>query len=291
MRRQFLTGVHWRRRLDDESAAPWIPRIREGTDDGYFGPGSSAWEVNGGLSTFVGGIRALLIQALHPGALAGVHDHSHYREDTMGRLNRTIQWMATTTFGDRAMADAGAAAVRRMHNSVTGHYVDSGGVERSYSANDPHLVRWVHNAFTTAFLGAHEIWGGDMPGGPDQYVDEWALAGELMGVKNPPRTVDELAIEMDGFMAELVTDDRVTDLVNYLRRPQLPFAARLVYPILFAGAVSSLPESYRVRLGLRRPVWPAITACRLLLAFIGVALGGRSPSSRAAAERSFRLME
>ena len=103
---ELFDGVHWQRHATAATTAPWIPQILAGTDDGYFGPGSAAWAVNGSLPTFIAGIRALLIQALHPGAMAGVHDHSRYRQDTLGRLNGTIRWVATTTFGDRATARA-----------------------------------------------------------------------------------------------------------------------------------------------------------------------------------------
>ena len=118
------------------------------------------WAVNGALPTLVAGIRALLLQTLHPGAMAGVHDWSRYREDPLARLDGTVRWVAMTTFGDRRSATAASAFVSRLHDHVRGTYVDARGVEREYAANDEELLRWVHDAFTEAFIGAHEIWAG-----------------------------------------------------------------------------------------------------------------------------------
>ena len=89
----------------DDGSPQWVLDIREGVDEGYFGPVSAAWAVHGGMATMVAGIRALLVQALHPGAMAGVHDWSRYREDPLGRLTGTIRWLITVTFGDRATAE------------------------------------------------------------------------------------------------------------------------------------------------------------------------------------------
>ena len=271
------------RRRPSSPAASWIPAIENGTDDGLFGPGSAVWAVNGAMPTTIAGICALLIQTLHPGAMAGVHDHSRFEQDAMGRLNGTIRWVATTTFGDTELARASAQAVQRVHRDIVGDYTDSTGARRPYAANDPELARWVHNAFTEAFLGAHLVWGGPIPGGPDQYVREWARAGELMGVMNPPTSAHELAEQQDGFVPELRADERVAAAVRFLRHPSVSPEIRRIYPILFAGAVASLPERYRRLLGLRRPWWPAVTATRILLWGMTRVLGSTSPSQRSAA--------
>ena len=180
---------------------PWTRALADGDDAGFFGPGSAVWAVNGALPTLVAGIRALLLQTLHPGAMAGVHDWSSYNEDPIGRLDGTMRWIATTTFGDRRSATEASAFVARLHERVTGTYTDAAGVERPYSANDEELLRWVHDAFTEAFLGAHQTWGGPIPGGPDAYVREWAQAGRLMGVPDPPTTVAGLHAEMSASCA------------------------------------------------------------------------------------------
>ncbi|WP_353829255.1 oxygenase MpaB family protein [Agromyces sp. SYSU T0242] len=263
----------------------WTRALREGDDAGLFGPGSAVWAVNGALPTLVAGIRALLLQTLHPGAMAGVHDHSRYREDPLGRLDGTVRWVATTTFGDRRAAAGACTMVTRLHDRVTGTYVDVRGEARPYAANDPELLRWVHDAFTEAFIGAHEHWGGPIPGGPDAYVREWAEVGRLMGVPDPPVTVAQLRGELDRFLADAKPDERVVEAVRFIRRPGLPGLAGLAYPILFGGAVASLAPRERELLGLRRPWWPAITLTRLVLA-VGVAMLGRmSPSERNARAR------
>ncbi|WP_350347633.1 oxygenase MpaB family protein [Agromyces sp. G08B096] len=273
----------------DAELPPWTRALADGDDEGWFGPGSAVWTVNGALPTLVAGIRALLLQTLHPGAMAGVADWSRYHEDPLGRLDGTIRWVATTTFGDRRAAAEASARVSRLHDRITGTYTDASGVERSYSANDRHLLRWVHDAFTEAFLGAHETWGHAIPGGPDAYVREWAQAGRLMGVEDPPTTRAQLHAELDAFLDESKVDARVRDAVRFIRRPGLPGLTGRLYPILFAGAVASLPPRIRERLGLRRPWWPAITGTRLLLAAGARVLGRVSPSERQARARIARL--
>lgn len=269
----------------------WALELGKGDDAGFFGPGSAVWAVNGSLPTMVAGIRALLIQTLHPGAMAGVHDHSRYREDPMGRLDGTVRWVMTTTFGDTAAATAGSRFVSRIHTKITGEYLDANGDGRRYEANDPELLGWVHDAFTEAFLGAHVVWGGEIPGGPDAYVREWAQAGELMGVVSPPRSVDELRRQLDAFLVDAKPDERVREAVRFLRRPPLPKEWRRPYRILFAGATASLPRRYRSLLGLRRPPWPAIAATRMLIAIVREASGERTPSEKFARSRIARLAE
>ena len=148
----------------------WVPRLAEGDDAGYHLPGSAVWAVHGSMPTIVAGIRTLLMQALHPAALAGVHEHSTYYEDPLGRLARTIRWIFTVTYGSTAAAQEASARLHRLHEPVQGSYSDGHGMQRRYSANDPELARWVHIAFLDAFLAAHKIWGGPIPGGPDAYV-------------------------------------------------------------------------------------------------------------------------
>lgn len=288
MRRAFR-DIHWRREGSGAPPPPWISEIETGTDYGLFGPGSAVWAVNGSLTTMIGGIRALLIQALHPGALAGIHEHSRYREDTMGRLNGTIRWLAVTTFGSREAAISAAQSLRRIHSTVRGEYVDSAGTIRAYSASDPDLASWVHAAFTEAFLGAYRVWHGTPPGGADAYISEWSVAGTLMGVKDAPISEQQLSRVLSAFDTCLCRDERVDDIVRFIRKPALPAAARFVYPLLFGGAVASLPYRYRAALGLRRPIWPAITLNRLLLVGMRIALGPTSPSERVARRRATRI--
>ena len=289
-KRRDAAGAHWRPGRSGRRRPPaWTQALAEGEDAGFFGPGSAVWSVNGSLTTLVAGIRALLLQTLHPGAMAGVHDWSRYHADPLGRLDGTVRWVATVTFGDRRSATAASAFVSRLHEHVTGSYVDARGIERPYAANDEELLRWVHDAFTEAFLGAHLIWGGPIPGGGDAYVREWAQAGRLMGVRQPPLSVAELRAEMAGFLVDAKPDARVADAVRFLRKPGLPGLTGRVYPILFGGAVASLDADARSLLGLRRPWWPAITMTRAFLAVGRRMLGPVSPSEQNARARIARL--
>lgn len=269
----------------------WVAQIEEGEDAGFFGVGSASWAVHGGMATLVAGIRALLMQTLHPGAMAGVHDWSRYKEDPLGRLAGTIQWLIGVTFSDKAMAIRESNRVGRFHDRVRGTYLDAEGVERPYAAGDPELLSWVHVVFTDAFLGSHLIWGGPIPGGPDRYVNEWRKAGELVGVVDPPSSEADLRSQLDGFRAAgiLKSDDRVREAVRFIRRPGIPRAMRPAYNILFAGAVASIPVEYRRLLGLRRAWWPAITTTRVILVLVGRLLGRSSTSEVAARKRLARL--
>jgi uncharacterized protein (DUF2236 family) len=261
--------------------ATWIVEISEGDDEGYFGPESAAWEVHAAMPTLVAGIRALLMQTLHPGAMAGVHDWSRYKSDPLGRLTGTIRWIVATTFGSTEMARRESARVSRFHDRVKGSY-DSGATDHEYSAHDPELLRWVHLAFTEAFLGCHETWGKPIPGGADAYVREWAKSGELVGASDLPTTRAELRAQLDAFRTSgiLRRDQRVDEAVRFIRTPPL-LGTGPAYSILYAGAVASIPVEYRRLLGLRRAWWPAITATRAVLWVAGRALaGGESPSAR-----------
>lgn len=264
-----------------DGAPDWVVAIKEGDDEGYFGPGSAVWAVHGAMPVTVAGIRALLMQTLHPGAMAGVHDWSRYREDPLGRLAGTVRWVLTTTFADRAGATAASDHVDRLHARVTGSYGD--GV--AYSASDPELLRWVHIVFEESFLSAHQAWGGAIPGGADRYVEEWATAGDLMRVAGPPRSEAELRAQLAAFGPQLVSDERVAQAVRFIRRPPLRRSLLPAYGILFAGAVATIPVEYRRMLGLRRVWWPAITATRLALAVLGRLLGRPSTTELYARQR------
>ncbi|WP_258804749.1 oxygenase MpaB family protein [Pseudarthrobacter sp. NS4] len=281
-----------------EADAPpgWALRLEEGADPGYHLPGSAVWAVHGSMSPIVAGIRTLLMQSLHPGALAGVHEHSNFREDPLGRLAHTIRWIFTVTYGSKEAAEDASRMVRRLHEQVQGNYSDNQGALRSYSANDPQLASWIHIAFTDAFLTAHKIWGGPIPGGPDEYVREWAQAGRLMGVDEPPLTEAEMRRELDHWYAsgELRVDKRVAETVEFIRNAPLHPMLRPGYRILFAGAVYSLEPRYRRMLGLKVPrlgpfPLPVRLATKAVLGVVRLALGPRGPSELAARARLRRL--
>nr|WP_282836887.1 oxygenase MpaB family protein [Microbacterium flavum] len=261
---------------DPEGTPPWVLRLERGDDRGLFEEDGAAWTVHAGIPTLVAGIRALLLQALHPGAMAGVHDWSRYREDPLGRLSGTVRWVISLTFGSREQVEVELGRVGRFHSSVRGEYAAADGERRTYTAEDAELVEWVHLAFTDAFLTAHERWGGAIPGGADAYVSEWATAGRLMGVSDPPRTAAELHARQHRFLADgtLQGGERVDDVVRFLRAvPVEGVALRTGYRILFAGAVATIPREYRRLLGVRRTWLPAVAATRLVLRIAERGLG------------------
>jgi uncharacterized protein (DUF2236 family) len=239
--------------------------------------------VHGGIPVLIAGMRALLMQTLHPGAMAGVHDWSRYREDPLGRLSGTVRWVLTTSFGDRAQAEEACGFVGRLHTRVRGNYEGSGETHE-YSAADPALLSWVHVAFADSFLRCHQTWGKPIPGGADAYVSEWAAAGDLMGVRNPPKSESELREQLAAFGPELQAGERVRDAVRFIRKPPLGESndggrlTRLGYAIVFAGAIATIPPEYRRMLGVRRAWWPAITVTGWLLGMLGRLLGRPSTS-------------
>ncbi len=290
----------WRRELlgtfsnNSPTVPQWQLDLEKGDDGGYFAPGSAAWTVHGSMSTLIAGIQALLIQALHPGALAGVLEHSNYREDPLGRLAGTIRWIFTVSYGDTATARAASNKVLGIHEYIRGSYTSNAGEERQYTANDPDLLRWIHLAFTQAFLGAHEAFGGPIPGGSDAYVADWAVAGALMQVANPPTTVSELQAQLAAFRPELRYDERVAETVAFIKNPPLARSQRQGYQVLFAGAVAALPDEYRTLLGLQAPSLgplplPVRLPAKAALGVVGWSLGTISPSETAARARLRRL--
>jgi uncharacterized protein (DUF2236 family) len=273
--------------VSGDSATPdWVRDLENGHDEGYFGPDSAVWVVHGNLATLVGGVRALLVQALHPAAVTGVDEHSTYREDPLGRLAGTTRWLTVTTFGSRSSADRECARVRGMHRRVQGTYTDADGVGHGYRAGDEHLLAWVHAAFTESFLVCHETFGGPIPGGPDAYVGEWATAGELVGLAAPPRSAAELRAQMATYEPELTVTPATERTIAFLRNPPLPAAALVGYQVLFAAAASTLQERHRELLGLPRTGgWTSRAAARTLLAGMRSLLGEGPPAQAAARRR------
>ncbi|MGA1784357.1 MAG: oxygenase MpaB family protein [Pontimonas sp.] len=273
-----------------DGEAPWVPQMSEGSDAGYFGEGSAVWAVHGANPTLVGGIRALLMQALHPGAMAGVAEHSRYHSDPLGRLSGTVRWVVVTTFGSTDVVDREMSRVTTMHQKVRGDYSTNTGERTPYTAQDADLLAWVHLVFTESFLSAHQKMGGSIPGangesGPDRYVREWAKAGELMGYPDPPRSEKELRDTIAAYKPQLRRDERVRDALKFILNPPLPASMKPGYRLLAAGAVASLDNDYREMLGLKKPWWLALPIAAATVRFIGFVLGPESPSMRRARER------
>ncbi len=221
------------------------------TGERWFTEDRPVRQVHGDSSMFIGGIRALLLQSLHPLAMAAVAQHSDYRGDPWGRLQRTSYFLAVTTFGRADDAQAAIARVRAVHQHVTGTTSDG----RPYAASDPHLLTWVHIAEADSFLRAHSRFG-TRPldqAGRDGYVADMARIGSALGVPDPPRTEAELADRIGQYRAELTATAEARDAARFLLlSPPLPAVARAPYGVLAAAAVSLLPGWARRPLRLPR---------------------------------------
>jgi uncharacterized protein (DUF2236 family) len=207
--------------------------------------------VHGDTAMFVGGIRALLLQSLHPLAMAAVAGHSDFRGDPWGRLQRTSYFLAVTTFGRTSDARQAIARVRAIHQRVTGTAPDG----RPYAASDPHLLTWVHIAEADSFLRAHTRFGAHPLDQPerDAYVADLARIGAALGVPEPPRTEAELAARIEEYRPELAATAQAREAARFLLlSPPLPVLARPPYGVLAAAAVSLLPGYARRLLWLPR---------------------------------------
>ena len=277
---------------DPTGAPDWVRDIAlVGAGPGWFEPDGVVWRVHGDLSTLVGGVAALLGQGAHPLALAGVQRHSSYRSDPWARLAGTARWLVVTTFGSDELAGREAARVRGMHGRVRGRTGDG----RSYSAADPALLRWVHLAFTDAFLAAQEAVGHDLAprfgrGWADAYVADWARSARALGAQDLPASRRELAEALRAVEPDL--EPVPADLLGFLADPGgLNRAERVFYAGLAgAGALvvspSVAPLAGVPGRGDRTPAARArLLRTRWQLRAFQLALGPHSPSEAAARYR------
>lgn len=248
-------------RLFERVAGPEGPRHRErihaAPGDRWFADDRPIRVVHADSSMFVGGLRALLLQSLHPLAMAGVAGHSGYRGDPWGRLQRTSYFLAVTTFGRAEDAAATIRRIRGIHERVRGVAPDG----RPYAAADPHLLKWVHLAEVDSFLDAHHRYGAVRltPEQSDGYVADTARVAGEVGVLDPPTTVAELREQLASYRPELRGTAEARAAARFLLlRPPLPLAARLPYAVLASAAVASLPVW--ARWPLRLPYAPIAEA-------------------------------
>ncbi|HEY3017086.1 MAG TPA: oxygenase MpaB family protein [Nocardioides sp.] len=232
----------------------------------WFEAGSPITRVHGDAAMFIGGIRAVMLQTMHPVAMQAVAEHSGYRGDMWGRLARTSRYLAVTTFGTAADAQQAVDAVRAIHDRVVGTTSDG----RPYTAADPHLLAWVHAAEVDSFLLAHSVYGARPLAAADRdlYLAQAAEVARRLGVIDPPTTEAELARTLADFRPELRGTDAARDAVAFLiREPELPLAARPPYAMLTAAAISLMPRWTRKPLGL--PSYPVVE--RTLVRGLGTA--------------------
>jgi uncharacterized protein (DUF2236 family) len=241
-------------------------RIHRTPGERWFAADRPIRTVHADSSMFIGGLRALLLQSLHPLAMAGVAGHSGYRSDPWGRLQRTSYFLAVTTYGRADDAEAAIRKVRAIHRKVSGLAADG----RPYSASDPHLLKWVHVAEVDSFLCTYQRYGRVPLSGAqrDEYVADTARIARALGVIDPPETEADLHAALETYRPELRgTADARSAARFVLLRPPLPAIARPGYAALAAAAVASLPRW--ARLPLRLPYLPVAEATVVRVAGIG----------------------
>ncbi len=242
-------------------------------DPGLFGPESVTWSVIGDVATFVGGIRALLVQAAHQEVAAGVADHSRYKDDPLGRLSRTSAYVTATAFGAMPEVDASVQIVRQAHRPVRG----KSHRNRAYSANHPAHAAWVHNVLTESFLTAHQHFGRRplSDAEADQFVAEQVRVGQLLDAAPLPDTEESLRDWVVNH-PDIGRSPGMHGAADFLASPPLPLKVKVGYRILYWAAAATIPREIRDVLGVRR--YPgAILLGKASTRFLRWALGS-SPS-------------
>lgn len=281
--RRLLTG-------DPQGIPPWLEIVAKGDEPGLYLPNQAPWIVHADFATLVGGVRALLMQALHPGSLGGVSQHSRYEQDPIGRLSGTIRWLTVTTFGSLEAIQGEANRVNRLHDKVVGNYETADGEERPYKAADPDLLLWVHVAFMDSFLRAHQNYSiRPIPGGADEYVRLWANSVKPLGLSSAPMSEAELMSTLEGFKPLLVVTEKTKQVIHWIKQAPLPAIAKPVYALLFHSALASLPADYRAMIGIRSwPLWFTRPVTTTLLRIMRLSIGPESPIEDAAKARLIR---
>ncbi|HVU71816.1 MAG TPA: oxygenase MpaB family protein [Mycobacteriales bacterium] len=249
-------------------------------DPGWFGPDSVIWRVHADPSAFVAGMSAFIVQTLQPRAMAGVYDHSDFKNDFFGRTRRTGHYVLGVTYESTPAAERWVRIVRAVHEKVVGETPDG----RPYSANEPRLLEWVHITQYQALASAYQRFSRD----PltleelDRYVAETAKVGAALGVPNPPRTWAELDDAFQDFRTELCVGEQAATGINALRNlPGLHPAVRPAWNAVWAGAVAVMPNVARKLTLLPAPHERELIACRALIGALRAVRGEPTQLTRA----------
>ncbi|WP_133751985.1 oxygenase MpaB family protein [Pseudomonas sp. LP_7_YM] len=211
-------------------------------DPGLFGPQAVCWQVHGDFpSMLIGGICALMLQMLHSRVLAGVWDHSNFREDMLGRLRRTGQFISGTTFGSTHDANWLIDKVLHIHSKVSGIAPDGS----AYAADDPQLLTWVHVAEVSSFMAAHlRYLNPDLSRAEqDRYYAETAVVAARLGARDIPCSTGEIADYLQHMRAQLLCDERTREVHRILHNAPAP--SRLAKPmgnLMMQAGVELMPE-------------------------------------------------
>lgn len=248
-------------------------------DPGLCGPGSVSWRVIGDVSVFVGGIRALLIQAAHPEVVAGVDEHSRYRDDPLGRLSRTSFYVTSATYGAMPEVAEAIDKVKSAHQGVSG----TSHRGRAYSASTPELAAWVHNTLTDSFLDSFQRFGGRLTTAEaDQFVVEQTKIGEMLDASPLPQSAGDLRAWINGHSA-LAPSPGMRAAIKFLRNPPIPTAQKIGYQVLMNGAISTIPRELTSVLGMTPLPGARVSSTTLVLGLRRVMQN--SPAWQAALER------
>lgn len=232
-------------------------------DAGLFGPGSVTWDVHSDPVSLLGGMRALLVQALNPLAMAGVAQHSDFRHDPWGRLKRTAEFVSTATYGTTDDAERFGQQIQAIHRRVVGVDEVTG---RPYRADDPELLAWVHNSLVDSLLVAKRRYGGGISDADaDRYLTEMVAMAELVGTPRELVPTSVAALRVYFRTAELVASPYTRQAARTVLSPPVPLKLRPLWAVLDAAVVGILPS--RVRRLYRLPWVPAPADVPLRRAF------------------------
>lgn len=211
------------------------------SDQALFARDSVIWRVHGDVTTMmVGGISALLLQVLHPAALAGVLEFSDFRSDMLGRLRRTARFIAVTTYGEGAAAEAAITRVRAIHEQVSGRLADG----TPYRASDPRLLAWVHAAEATRFLAAYVRFAepGMSRADQDRYFAEFATIARRLGAAPVPESRAEAEHVIAAMRPELAVSAETREIARLILAQRTGgAAAAAVEAALAQAAIDLLP--------------------------------------------------
>ncbi len=242
----------------------------EDLDLGLFGPQSTVWKFHSSKVSLVGGIRALMIQALEPRAMAAVEEAGGYKEDPIGRLSRTIEFIQTVSFAPSDDALAAIDKVNRIHSRVKG--LDP-VTKMSYDARDPLQLAYVHNAFVESIAVVHELFDPFTTSGEiNGYLVEMSKVAVLLGVRESDLPLEYLSLRHWVADFETLTSSEVArQAVGYLEAPLVPFPLNLLWSVAHKGAVFSLSEKQAEMLNLHlksqeRCFIPPLVSSTMLLA-------------------------
>lgn len=238
--RSYITGSS---EASIELAAP---------EERWHGADAATTIVHTSWAMLIGGLESLFLQTLHPPTMAGVAEHSAYETDPLGRLHRTAQFVALTSFGTPEQAEQAIAVVRRIHEGVQGRTSD--GIE--YSAMESHNLLWVHITEVDGFLRAFQTYGSVelSQARADQYVAEMARVGEALGIERAPKTVAELDATITSYRDELTMSPRSRQAIRFLLIPPLAAPARAGYGVVLPAALALLPSWARSKMRIPPPL-------------------------------------